>query len=69
MVNHPMAEVDPLAAGQLSAEILFNFDRIPLIRQAQSPRNPPHVRVDHHPGGNGEGGAQDNIRRLAANPR
>ena len=66
--HQPQGEIAPLPLRNDRHEIEFDFLRIPVRCEAEPGRNPRDVGV-HDDSGGAEGGSQDHIGRLAADPR
>lgn len=69
MLDHPVAEHDPLGRRQSFVQIAFDGDRFRFFRQAQTERDSLHVRIDDDPGGNLKTGADNDVSRLTADSR
>lgn len=67
MVNHTVAEVDPLTTWELLTKILLDFDRIRIFRQTKAARNSGNVRVHDDARWDAVRGSQYNVCRLASN--
>ena len=68
MTNHLMGEFHPAFLGHQGHQVELNLYRVLLAREPQTLGNPAYVGV-HHQTRDVEGVAQDDVGRLAADPR
>ena len=68
MRNHLMGKFHPALLGHQGHQVELNLYRVLLAREPQALGDPAYVGV-HHEARDAEGVAQDDVGRLAADPR